>query len=130
MNLRKNFKRFLFFLATILIGGIIAYKVTYKPHVTIQEKKVDYKGTSQLLLEKIEKQPNKWNNKTVEISGEITQIDPHSFMIGSQIFCQKNTNTKSLAPLTIGDTYHIKGRIIGYDDLLEELKLDQVILIK
>lgn len=129
MNLSKSVKRILSLVLMVLVGGFIAYRITYKPHETIQEMKTDFKGTSVDLLKKVGQHPDSWTNKTVEISGKVTQIDPKSFMIGSQIFCQKNTTIKQFGTLKIGETYQIKGRIIGYDDLLEELKLDQVILL-
>lgn len=129
MSLNKNIKRVLIALPLILIGGLIAYKITYKPHETIENMKIDFTGTSNALLQQVEQEPNHWNNKIVELSGTITQIESNSFMLGSNIYCQKNTNTSHFGALEIGTSQHIKGRIIGYDDLLEELKLDKVILV-
>jgi hypothetical protein len=38
--------------------------------------------------------------------------------------------TTSLSGLKVGQEIEIKGRMIGYDDLLEEIKLDKTVIIK
>jgi hypothetical protein len=37
---------------------------------------------------------------------------------------------KPKAAIKAGDAIKIKGRFVGYDDLLEELKMDQVSILK
>ena len=130
MSFSRNKKRIAIGALIIFIGGFIGYKITYKPHETIQDMQTDFKGSGSDLLQHVEQNPLEWNDKVVEIEGKVTQTEPKHFMINTSIYCQKNMNTPHFGSITIGNTYHIKGRIIGYDDLLEELKLDKVILIK
>jgi len=72
--------------------------------------------------------PEKWQNKIVELTGTISQIDQNGFMLNESIYCVKDKTSKS--SLIENNSYTIKGRIIGYDDLMEELKLDKVIILK
>ena len=127
---KRKSKYILWLLLLAAIGGFIAYKITYKPHKTIQEMTTDFKGTTSELILKVMPSPDLWNNKTVEITGEITNIDAKGFMLNSSVYCQKNTLLSHQIIPKVGDSHTIKGRIIGYDDLLEELKLDKVIFIK
>lgn len=91
---------------------------------------IDFQGSTSELVLKVMPNPDTWNNKTVEITGKITNIDTKGFMLNSSVYCQKNTLLNHQIIPKVGDIHTVKGRIIGYDDLLEELKLDKVIFIK
>ena len=69
-------------------------------------------------------------NKVVEISGKITQVDAasNSILINGKVYASfKKSDFKNLI---LNDNVIIKGRFLGYDDLLEELKIDNCIIIK
>ena len=69
-------------------------------------------------------------NKVVEISGKITQIDAqaNSILIEGKVFA---TFKKSdFSGLSENQNIKIKGRFLGYDDLLEELKIDNCTILK
>lgn len=68
----------------------------------------------------------KYLNKTVEISGKVTSVIENVITLDSKISCQLLVSQE----IAIGNHVNIKGRITGYDDLLEELKLDQCLIIK
>ena len=68
-----------------------------------------------------------WQDKIVVVSGEVTNIDDKGVMLSSKIYCQLKQLT-DLQKINPSSNISIKGRIIGYDDLLEELKLDQCII--
>ena len=48
-------------------------------------------------------------------------------MIDNSTYCQLKDKT-ALGTIKEGESIAIKGRMIGYDDLLEEVKLDQTII--
>ncbi len=69
---------------------------------------------------------NKYLEKPVAVSGTITSIQDSIISLNRNIICLlKNPDVKT----EINQDVIIKGRVIGYDDLLEELKLDQCFLI-
>ena len=68
-----------------------------------------------------------WQDKVVVITGAISGTDEKGVILSSSIFCQLKDATK-ITDLKIEQTITLKGRVIGYDDLLEELKLDQCII--
>ena len=53
--------------------------------------------------------------------------DNESITINNKIFCNF---TKIFSELKVNDPISVKGRCIGYDDLLEEIKLDQCSIVK
>lgn len=114
--------------AVISIGAAIFYKkVLYKEHEKIEEKAVFFSGSSEELKSKVASNPNELVNKTVEIRGEVSGIENQNIILASSIFCQLKD---SLNEVKTGQNLVIKARYIGYDDLMEEIKLDQCIIIK
>ena len=123
--LKRN--KFLAVLFILLIGGYSAYKYAYKPHKTIEELNVDFEGSSTVFLQKVSQNFSEWNTKVVQLSGKVTAIDENGISLENQIYCQfKNTDAR--LSIKENDNIQIKGRVIGYDDLLDELKLEQCIL--
>lgn len=67
----------------------------------------------------------KYLEKPIAVSGFITAINGTQLTIDNFIICtlKKPKSTK------IGQEIIVKGRVVGYDDLMEELKLDQCFII-
>ena len=129
MSLSKKSKWFLTILILGLIVAFSAYKYAYKAHETTEELKADYKGNSNNFLTKISTDADIWLNKTVELSGEITSKDEKGITLSNSIYCQFREDVNFVL-LAKGQQITVKGQVIGYDDLLEELKLNQCIIQK
>ncbi|QMU62847.1 MAG: hypothetical protein GKR88_00225 [Flavobacteriaceae bacterium] len=127
MNLSKKSKILLFILLGIFIIGFGMYKYAYQPHKTIEDFKVDFNGASKDFFVKIQENDSIWQNKGVVLSGVITAKDAKGITLDENTYCQFR-DAATLHSLENNQTIKIKGRIIGYDDLLEELKLDQCII--
>tara|TARA_B110000003_G_C16625680_1_gene524803 strand:- start:458 stop:850 length:393 start_codon:yes stop_codon:yes gene_type:complete len=67
-------------------------------------------------------------NRIVQVSGEVTGFDSTLLILNNSIICYPENNKK--IEVEIGTIIKIKGRCISYDDLLQELRLDHVILIQ
>jgi len=128
MSLLKKNKFILIFLFFILVlGGYSAYKYTYKPHPSLADKTVAFSGSAEDFLEKVKTDDVKWQDVVVELTGIITQIDIKGITLNNNIYCQLE-HSKAITTLQKGKIITIKARMIGYDDLLEEIKLDQTII--
>ena len=68
----------------------------------------------------------KYLNKAVEISGKVTSINENVITLDEKVSCQLVGADEVL----LNSQVKIKGRVTGYDDLLEELKLDQCLVVK
>ncbi len=68
----------------------------------------------------------KYINKAVEISGKVTSINDNVITLDEKVSCQLLVLEKA----ALNSQVKIKGRVTGYDDLLEELKLDQCLIVK
>lgn len=91
----------------------------------IQAEQSAFKVTSAQIksefAENIDNATNKYLNKTIEISGLVSSIKDSLVTLDETIFCKMNAITN----VTENNQITIKGRFVGYDDLLEELKLDE-----
>ncbi len=129
MSSIKKSSILLILLALLLIGAFGAYKYAYQAHETTESRAADFTGSSADFLNKIKSAPDAWVNKAVVLKGKVTGTDKSGITLNSSIYCQLREDA-AVAGLTKGKEVEIKGRVIGYDDLMEELKLDQVILLK
>ena len=66
-------------------------------------------------------------NQVVQFRGKITGFDSPLVIMDHRLIC--NPDSTMVDDLIIGDSTTLKGRCIGYDDLLEELRLDHVVKI-
>lgn len=127
MSLQKSKLLFivLFSIALIGFGG---YSYIYKSHKNIESAKVNYNGKSIDFLKEVKDNPSLWLDKIIVLTGTISQIDKNGIILDNTIYCQfKNLENSKLSNQT---QITIKGNMIGYDDLLEEVKLNQCIVQK
>ena len=66
-------------------------------------------------------------NQVVQFRGKITGFDSLLVIMDHRLICKPDSTM--VDDLSIGDSTTLKGRCIGYDDLLEELRLDHVVKI-
>lgn len=106
---------------------IIAYNYVYQDHRNIEEEKPAFNLLSVSLIKEFGHDPiaseHKYLNKTVTITGKTTEINGAYITLDSGIFCQLKDSLRA-GPID-DQKLTIKGRIIGYDDILEQVKLDQ-----
>lgn len=117
-------------LIIVLVGG---YLYIYKGHRNIAKEEGSYKVNANAII--LEFQTNesaantKYLDKTIMVSGKIFSVDfeTQSMVLDEKLFA---TFLEEI-PITIlpNSEVAIKGRLIGYDSLLGELKLDQCIII-
>ena len=127
MSLSKKNKFIITILLVFSVIGFTIYTYAMRPPPAIENKKIDFSGASDELLLNILDDTKAWQNKIVVVSGEVTNIDDKGIMLSSKIYCQLK-QVSDLQKINPSNNISLKGRIIGYDDLLEELKLDQCII--
>jgi hypothetical protein len=112
---------FLFF----VVFGVASYKYLYQNHRSTPTAEVDFATVSEELYNAFVKDSNaankKYLNKIITVSGTVTEQDETSLTMNKRILCY--------FPSTINKNSHkmrsVKGRCIGFDELLEVVKLDE-----
>ena len=117
----------------IIIGAICfsTYKYIYQDHRNVTQETPAFTLTAKAINEDFTNNTilaeKKYLNKTIVISGEITEINSNFITLENSIFCQfENSIPKSIKKNT---PVFLKGRYIGFDDLLGEIKLDQCTIL-
>jgi hypothetical protein len=124
-------KKAIIILILIITSSFIGYKYIYKDHRDIKNEKAEFTIKAADILYKFSTNPIDSNidylNKTIEVFGEISEYSANEITISNSVFCQLTDSINT--ELLINSKIKIKGRVIGYDDLLEQVKLDQCTII-
>jgi len=111
----------------ILLIVVLTYSYVYQDHRDIEKEKAEFTLDADLIIKEFsmnsQSSETKYLNKTIEVEGYVTNQSEKSISLNENIFCQFNELFPS--KLKADTEIKIKGRFIGYDDLLEELKFDQ-----
>lgn len=121
----------LFILFIVAVTGVYLY--TYKEHRDIANEKESFTvAVTDIFLEFQANEVNansKYLDKTIEVRGDLTSVDvaTKSIVINDKLFA----TFKDFPPKTLqlNAKIKIKGRFLGYDALVEELKMDQCVLV-
>ena len=117
------------FLFTICVG---VYAYMYKDHRDIASEDAAYRVSVKKLQNEFLVNPlesnRKYLDKSIEVFGVITTIDSssHSIVVDGKLSVVFKDSV--LNGLFLQKGIVLKGRFLGYDDLLEELKMDQAVL--
>lgn len=123
--------RIIIFIVFIILG-IVGYNYIYQSHRDIENENAQYEITSNKIasefIESAIETETKYLNTTIEVIGMVSEKDSSTITLDDKVFCQFNTSFKNT--IVFDSKIKIKGRVIGYDDLLEQVKLDQCTIIE
>lgn len=118
---------FLVLVLTVFLG----YQYVYQDHRNISTEEVSYELTKNDLDEfynsNSENANKKYLDKTILLVGIVTSIDKanSSFLVDEKINCKFNNDFD----VTISSIVSVKGRFIGYDELLDEYQMDECSIV-
>jgi len=127
-------KKFLFVGLALLVLVFIAYKILYKKHRDISNEEASFTISVKTLQTEFASNDSlanaKYADKTISIAGMITAIDTEA---NSLIIDEKLSailKDKISKDIQLNKQIKVKGRFVGYDNLVEELKMDQVSILE
>ncbi|WP_353169630.1 hypothetical protein [Flavobacterium sp.] len=114
-------------LLVIIVIVFLSYNYLYQDHRDISSEKAVFSITGTKILQDFSIDESKANlkylDKTITIKGKITSIDAlnNTIVIDDKVFVllKKTSDVKQ------NEVISIQGRVLGYDSLLEEIKIDQ-----
>ena len=125
-------KKKIFILILLIIVFIIGYNYIYQNHRNIEKEKPAFALTADTIADKFlnnqVEASSVFLNQTIELNGTVTEVNIRDITLDNKVFCQFSKDIKP--KIEISDKIVIKGRCIGFDDLLEQVKFDQCSLIK
>ena len=126
----KNRRTILMAIGLILaIVMVVVYKTLFPEPRNIATQRVDFTLSSGALAKEMSSEENakKYGDKVVQTFGRVIAIDGNTITLGDGVVVSL---MDSHFELEKGDSIAVKGRCIGYDDLLGEVKLDQATIIQ
>jgi tRNA_anti-like len=130
--MNKQLKIGLFLVLITIIVGFAGYNYAlHGGERNLDSETADFTVTAKAItaefVANIDSANKKYLEKAVAISGTITAVNQQELILDNTIICNlKNADTT----LVKNQKITLKGRVVGYDDLMSELKLDQCFVNK
>ncbi len=113
-------------LLAVSAGIYLYYGVVFKEARNIESEMPDFSIAATKLLNDYNSNPEKadslYLNKTIEITGKVTKETDSVVILENTVFCLFTQKTKDRL---INSKVTVKGKCIGYDELFQEVKIDQ-----
>ena len=134
INKKKYWTIFRFFLPLSIIGLIIIYNTYNKPHKDFDKSPFEVTIESRELISLYQDNTDNANtrflNKILLVIGTITNIETNIIILDNGIVCTLDPSQIITEEIKINNKASVKGRCIGYDDLLEEVRIDHSFIMK
>jgi predicted negative regulator of RcsB-dependent stress response len=117
----------------VIITAVLIYNYVYKSHRDISNEKESFAISVIDLKNDYRKNDSlanaKYLDKTIVIYGKITSLDLANRILSVDTSLSAIMKESGVS-INLNDSIKLKGRFIGYDDLLEEFKMDECSVIK
>ena len=125
MILLKNYKRALLALGILMISSWVLINYAYKKEVPVSEKTAVFSGEISDFIN-----ANIVENSVIILKASVTAVRDKELELGIVISVQYlESENQSFRDVEKGDLILLKGIYLGYDDLFEEYKLINCILL-
>lgn len=122
------------FIAFVLVALAMTagYFYMYRGHRNIASEDSAFTLTTAALLKEFTNNPEmanaRYSNMVIEVTGQVSGTDgqAHSLTVDGKIYATLEADQK--IPVE-GAKITLKGRFLGYDDLLDEFRMDQATII-
>lgn len=118
----------------ILVVGFGTYKYIYQDHRDIASEEANFTTTVQDIFTSFIENDSlanaKYLDKTVAIRGKISNIDLENKIITVDEKLSARFTDKLTENIKPQDSITLKGRLVGFDDLLEEIQMDQCTVVE
>lgn len=117
----------------VIIIAVLIYNYVYKSHRDISNEKESFAISVIDLKNDYRKNDSlanaKYLDKTIVIYGKITSLDLANRILSVDTSLSAIMKESGVS-INLNDSIKLKGRFIGYDDLLEEFKMDECSVIR
>lgn len=111
-----------------ILGATLVYNYVYQEHRDIQIEPAAFNLSSSTFFKEFSENEEasnaKYINQIISVSGALSSITETQIVLIPGIVCQLDSSFPILN-IQLGDTVHLKGRCIGFDDLFMEVKMDK-----
>ncbi|MDJ0645369.1 MAG: hypothetical protein QNJ57_05220 [Flavobacteriaceae bacterium] len=116
----------------LILSAYLGYRYLNKGHRNINSENAVIEIESTEFYVSFKKDQALFNknylDKTVQLHGSITEIEGNGIILDAKNYI--NFKDSLTQEIKLKDQMTIKGRYVGYDDLLDQLKIDQASIVK
>jgi regulatory protein YycI of two-component signal transduction system YycFG len=116
-----------FILTSLLLVGIIVYYQFNKPHRNFSEESASFNLSAMELVESYQKDPalsdSLYVDQFVAVTGEIMELTDQSILLSPGVYLNLDS-TQNFELLKVGQEVSLVGRVLSFDPLFEEVKMD------
>ena len=125
MSLLKKYKLALIIVCLLLVGGFALTSYVYQNEEPMSEKSISFKGNVSGFIK-----ASLNESSVVVLKARVTSVRLGGVQLERVVSIQYNENENlNFENINVGDNIVIKGGYLGYDDLLEEYKLINCIIL-
>ena len=126
MSLLKKYKLALIIVCLLLVGGFALTSYVYQNEEPMSEKSISFKGNVSGFIK-----ASLNERSVVVLKARVTSVRLGGVQLERVVSIQYNENENlNFENINVGDNIVIKGGYLGYDDLFEEYKLINCIILK
>jgi tRNA_anti-like len=123
-------KIFLLVFCLVVVGSFLGYNYVMKAGArNLEKEESEFAVSGVQIFEDFstnsESASKKYLNKAVEITGIVTTINQNVITLDGKVSCQLQVKSN----VKLNTNVKVKGRVTGFDDLVEEVKLDQCLIV-
>lgn len=128
------YKKTLLAIFIFVAAGLSIYYYVYQGHRNIDSEKAAYTLETADLQKEFTANDSlafvKYQNQTIELRARITLIDldNNALVLDNKVFATFNDSLPR--DLNTNQIFNVKGRFLGYDELLDEFRMDQSSIVK
>ena len=128
------YKKTLLAIFIFVAAGLSIYYYVYQGHRNIDSEKAAYTLETADLQKEFTANDSlafvKYQNQTIELRARITLIDldNKALVLDNKVFATFNDSLPR--DLNTNQIFNVKGRFLGYDELLDEFRMDQSSIVK
>jgi hypothetical protein len=114
----------------LIVGAWAVWYVFYKPHRDVSTEKPSYTLTSQALSDAFKSDTaayKKYADQAILVEGAVTAIEGKHLSLGNIICSMDSASQAKLVTVKTGDQVKVQGRFTSYNDLMEEIMMDQCV---
>jgi hypothetical protein len=130
--MNKKTKMVILSIAAIGLLSMASYKYAMTSGARdLTSEKTEYEVTAKKITDEfsnnIKASNAKYLEKAITITGNVTATSNNEVIIDNNVICELKNLEANIAK---NQNITIKGRVVGFDDLMGEIKLDQCFVIK
>ena len=114
-------------LALLAVGAIVGYFIYNKPHRDIRATEASHQMEATALYEAYQQNASEADstflNEVISVSGVVLAIEEKALLLDEVVYCKLDSLTQT-SDFAEGDEVNLKGRVLGYDDLFGQVRLD------